>query len=243
MDDIVDLLQIKIEKAKTQLSDDTLNAINAVPWKDVIIGMREKKGYSFEQLGNLELETELVLCGLLSPENYPKELQNRMGLGKPQTAELVNEMNELVFAPIKEELIKNSERKKIFAKKATKEEDNVKLFRDHGIEIVPARNADSIAIAGGGEKETLPVPDLPAVPSAQQMQAGKLELKGAAYAQSSSEPKEVAHPIVAQKLSDSVQTPTVKTEHTLDNLTPSNMPNVATKTDKPKVDPYREIPE
>jgi hypothetical protein len=37
--------------------------------------------------------------------------------------------------------------------------------------------------------------------------------------------------------------PIVKTEHTLNNLTPSNTPNVAPKTDKPKPDPYREIPE
>ena len=80
MENTTDLLQIKIEKAKAQLSDDTLNAINAVDWKAVILSIRETKGYSFEQLGDLETETELLLCGLLSPENYSKELENRMHL-------------------------------------------------------------------------------------------------------------------------------------------------------------------
>ncbi|MBI3305905.1 hypothetical protein HYZ82_02075 [Candidatus Nomurabacteria bacterium] len=46
------------------------------------------------------------------------------------------------------------------------------------------------------------------------------------------------HPILAQKLSASVQIPKIETEHTLDNLTPSSKPNAV-----PKIDPYREIPE
>ena len=59
MDETVDLLQIKIEQAKAKLSEDTLDAINSVPWQAEILKMRETKGYSFEQLGDLELETEL----------------------------------------------------------------------------------------------------------------------------------------------------------------------------------------
>ena len=101
MDDTIDLLQIKIENAKKKLSEDTLKAIAAVPWQAEIIKMRETKGYSFEQLGSLEIETELVLCGLLSPENYPKELENRMKLSKAQVNDLVNEMNKQVFSRIK----------------------------------------------------------------------------------------------------------------------------------------------
>lgn len=79
MDNIIDLLQIKIEQAKAQLPEDTQNAISAVDWKAVILGMRGKRGYSFEQLGDLEIETELLLCGLLNPENYSKELEKECG--------------------------------------------------------------------------------------------------------------------------------------------------------------------
>ena len=153
MPDIIDLLQIKIEKAKSQLSDDTLNAIAAVPWKDVIWGMREKRGYNFEQLGDLELETELVLCGLVNPKDYPKEVEKRLQISKAETNELVAEMNQEVFAKIKEELIKNTDRKKTFEKKVEiskptqlepvkivrKEEDKIdtQMFSEHGIEIIP----------------------------------------------------------------------------------------------------------
>ena len=64
MDDTIDLLQIKIDQAKAQLPKNTLQAIDAVPWQARILKLREEKGYTFEQLGDLEIETELLLCGL-----------------------------------------------------------------------------------------------------------------------------------------------------------------------------------
>ena len=103
MDDTVDPLKIKIEKAKRQLPLETANAIDSVDWKVAILGMRIKHGYTFEQLGDLELETELLLSGLISPEDYPKELSRRMGISGAAASELVNEMNDLVFKKIKEE--------------------------------------------------------------------------------------------------------------------------------------------
>jgi hypothetical protein len=206
MEDIVDLLQIKIEKAKSGLSEDTLNAINAVDWRAVILGLREKGGYSFEQLGDLELETELVLCGLLPPVDYPKELENRMKLSKMQVNELVQEMNNLVFSKIKEELIKSTERKKIFAKS---EKNDKAILNSAGIEIITKPDLTLPELKVGDKQE-------------------KTEI----------------HPMLAQKLSDSVQTPLVKTEHTLENITKTNMPNSEnTKAKIPNVDPYREIPE
>src|SRR3989338_3632174 len=109
MQDIVDLLQIRIEKAKAKLPAETVNAIATVDWRAAILGMREKKGYSFEQLGDLELETELLLCGLVSPTDYPRELETRMKISKAEANELVNIMNEQVFAKVRGEMIKNSE--------------------------------------------------------------------------------------------------------------------------------------
>src|SRR3989338_10859516 len=128
MADTIDLLQIKIEDARRKLSEETRRAIDAVSWKATLIGLRESKGYSFEQLGDLEIETELLLCGLLPPEDYPKELSGRMGIPRTQADELVKDMNELVFKKIREELIKNTERKRIFSEReAEKEKVVVKI--------------------------------------------------------------------------------------------------------------------
>ncbi len=146
MNDTKDLLQIKIEKAKAGLPEDTQNAINAVDWKSVVLGMREKKGYSFEQLEDLEIETELVLCGLIIPENYSKEIEKRLKLQKSEVNDLVKEMNDRVFVKIKENLIKIIENKKVSVEKQgpeeipeTKEEaeNNAKILSSAGIEIIP----------------------------------------------------------------------------------------------------------
>jgi hypothetical protein len=219
--DTIDLLQIKIENAKKQLSDDTLNAIAAVAWQAEIIKMRETRGYTFEQLGALEIETELLLCGLVSPKDYTGELEKRMGISKASANELVEEMNKLVFLKIKEELVKSTERKKVFEKEKMPEEIhdteaekkiNTQILSDAGIEILNEN--------GNEKKETLPIPE-------------KLELNG-----------NIVHPMLSQKMSGSFQVPIVKTEHTLENITKTNVPvPVDLKPKIPKVDPYREIPE
>lgn len=219
MDDTIDLLQIKIENAKKQLPEETLAAISAVPWQAEIIKMRETKGYSFEQLGDLELETELLLCGLLSPKDYPKELQNRMKISAGAANDLMEEMNKLVFSKIKGELIKNTEGKKILEKETNQEEENIQIFKKHGIEI----------INGGDKKETLPIPE-------------KLEIGGSVILPSPSQGEgsgvRSVPTILAQKMSGPVQTETVQTEHSLENITKTNQ-----KIGIPKPDPYREIPE
>jgi len=235
MDNEIDLLQIKIENAKKQLPEETLSAIAAVPWQAEIIKMRETRGYTFEQLGDLELETELLLCGLLSPKDYPKELQNRMKISAGAANDLMEEMNKLVFSKIKEELIKNTEGKKMLEKETNQEDENIQIFKKHGIEILP---------------------DLPVTPKTQFLQAEKLEInspleeysapKAEGGGLNSSTPsstkvkstQEEGNNIMAQKMSGPVQTETVQTEHSLENITKTNQ-----KIGIPKPDPYREIPE
>jgi hypothetical protein len=219
----IDLLQIEIEKAKKNLPEDTVNAIAMVDWKAAILKMREKYGYSFEQLGDLELETELVLCGLLSPADYPKEVENRLKISSSRARELVNEMNDLVFKKIREELIKSTERKKTFINKEKEAHEeltkDLHILKEAGIEI-----------AGEGNK--LPV-------------AEKLEISGKVLDIKEPEVRSpAAHPILAQKLSGFSQSEVVKTEHTLENITKTNTPTQPTiKSKIPSIDPYREIPE
>lgn len=219
MDDQIDLLQIRIEKAKRELPEATLNAITAVDWRTPILGMRQSKGYTFEQLGDLELETELLLCGLVSPEDYQKELEKRMNISKAQASALVNEMNDLVFKKIRAELVKSADRKNIFAEKSTDEKNDSDVFSSAGIEIIR---------------------DQPTTPPVRQAQTER----PSSSAPSHSAPKQELHPILAQKLSGSVKNEVVETEHTLDNITKINTSSSVNEKPKiPNVDPYREIPE
>ena len=62
MNDTVDLLQIKIE-GKKELPTETINAINAVDWRKLSCAPNEE-GLHLRAISDLELETELLLCGL-----------------------------------------------------------------------------------------------------------------------------------------------------------------------------------
>ncbi len=211
MSEPMDLLQIKIEKARNELPPATREAIDAVDWKAAVLGMRTSKGYSFEQLGDLELETELVLCGLSKPEDYPKELETRMRITRAQAGALVEEMNMLVFSKIREELIKNSEQKEELVNKTKAQtEDQSKL------EVPPELHKDDTRVLNDAGIKILSEEDKKKI--AMNM------------------PKFGMHPMLSQKLSSTIQTPTAKTEHTTANLAPAT----TTTDSKSKEDPYRE---
>ena len=255
MNDDVDLMQIKIERAKSQLPEDTLNAINSVDWKAAILKMRETKGYSFEQLGDLELETELVLFGLLSVTDYPKELKNRMKIGEAQTNEIVNEMNEQVFSKIKEELIRRTERKKIFAKENPEEEKgqvpevktiaqeaeadrkaSTEALSSHGIEILGGASLVAPAPASFVPPR-VETPNMEKAPAALAANTSIVVPPATSPIISSPAPSTPPEPIkkeidsiLAQKLSNSFQIPAVKTEHSLENLTKTSQPSGASST-------------
>jgi len=227
----MDILKIKIDKARDVLPEESRRAIDAIDWKTVILAMRAEKGYSYTQLEDLETETELLLCGLINPEDYPKELEKRMGIPKPQVDVLVNEMNEKIFKKIREELVKNIERKKV----PEKSSDNSDVLNENiesreemlkKIENPPASNTYSIAKAG---RELTAENELP---------AGDLEeQKGEPLENSPRVP--LGNPL-AQKLSGSFKIPAVETNHTLTNMTNLQQKE---KTNPPKIDPYREIPQ
>lgn len=263
--DPIDLLQIKIEKAKRELPEDTQSAIAAVDWKAAILGMRGKHGYTFEQLGDLELETELLLSGLLNTESYPRELERRMKISKGEANELVNEMNNLVFKKIREELIKNIERKKIFANtraviqpEKTSEPANIISVPKIStlINQTPAPTAVKTVSANNMTEEKnntrvlnkagIEIVEKPARLPDWSATGGKetLPIPEKLELETVEKSKEEIRPILTQKLSSSFQIPTTKTEYSLNNLSKTNEPNpVSVEKETPHMDPYREIPQ
>jgi hypothetical protein len=226
----LDMLQIKIDRARESLPKETVKAIDSVDWRAVILGMREKKGYSYEQLEDLELETELLLCGLLNPADYPKELEERLKLPKPQIDLLVNEMNEFVFKKIKDELIKTSERREIFVKTPTVE--NIE------VPIVDTLRKDI-------EKEKIP----PALNNKTDLEVMPIEIPPTNTSKTSGEEKgkgsveTIEKSISNQKLSGSFQIPTTKTEYSLPSLGKDKTNPMSSRIIPSKEDPYREMPE
>jgi hypothetical protein len=243
--DQINQLKIKIEEAKRKLPTETLNAIATVDWRAEISGLRLKKGFTFEQLGSLELEIELILCGLLNPKDFPGEIEKKMGLGKIEANEVVNEMNDLVFKKIREELIKNVESKKflddkdsqgtILSEPLIRQEESLvnkketKVLEGAGISIIIQKNGEVKPPGSLEKREDV----LKGVENPNPIKADRLLSPAGATA------KEELPPTLMQKLSGSFQGKVVETEHTLGNLSKADTANTPPPS---KIDPYREIP-
>ena len=214
MDKNLDGLQLKIEEAKAQLSEATRKAIDFVDWKGAILSMKTKKGYNLEQFQDLETETELLLCGLTNPEQFPKELQTRMGITKIEVDDLINELNELIFKKIRDALVRTQENQNTQSFEEKKDAD---ILKSAQIEINPRKP----------EIQTMDE----VISSSRDDMLSKVENP------------ELISPtpsIPLQKLSGSFQSETVKTEYSLPSVGKDK--NTSMVPEKPKVDPYREIP-
>lgn len=244
MDETIDLLQIRIEKAKSSLPKETQMAIDAVDWKDVILGMKSKKGYNLEQLEDLELETELLLCGITNPNDYPKELETRLKIPRAQVDELINELNELIFKKIREELIKITEKNKmletvpvktreeeIFNPKEAIKKDETQTLNSAGIEIT--------------EPSIIPTINKEASMETRDDMLQKVERPELITKELEVEKKEIPPATPFSKLSGSFVMPTVKTEYSLGNISKTTVKPTQPTTSNtvPRVDPYRMSPD
>jgi hypothetical protein len=235
IDEDLDLLQLKIEKMKKLLPEESLNAIDSVDWRSVILEMKEKKGYTFEQLGDLEIETELVIYGLITPEEFLKQITAKLKLTPDQANMLVEEMNLLVFKKIKDALVRNIERKRdasaptIRAKILPNDNDN-SVLKEVGIQLdeVKETPGDFTPLAERGlegEADMLKKIENPSL------------IKNT--------PREpAATPILAQKLTGSFKLPSTETDHSQAEASIKKAMSTPTVTAPlPKIDPYRMNPE
>ncbi len=183
------------------------------------------------QMGVLEKAVTDLIAGGIEPDKFEDYIENNLRLPVETARKLVNDINEKIFKKIREELIKNTERK-ISAKSPemptfmdvkipVKEMKNdTAILNKAGIEIV--ERPEEIGIEIPVKVTIVPVP-----------QKVGTEIK-----------EKETNPLLAQKLSSSFQMGVVKTEHSLDNLTKAapSAP-IAVKTKILNADPYRELPE
>ncbi len=184
-------------------------------YQETLIELGKKYQLNVEQLSVLEMETTLVMMGLTPTEKFEAELTRELNVDKLKGNQITQEVNEKIFLKIRELLKLMSESTEDKPSTNTQKSDS-RILDEAGIKIIP------------------PTPST-------QMQTEKLEIPAEnreEILKKIEKPEEI-HPILMQKLSGSVQTEMVKTDHSVPNLTPSNPPSASLK----KIDPYREIPE
>jgi hypothetical protein len=181
----------EIQKKFESLPEDLKWAIMAAKVDDNILEIGQTNNLNVEQMGQLSLETYMVMLGFTRPDKFEDSLKKSLQLADEKIKTIVNSVNEKILKEIRLNMMEPV---------APTENTEHEIMKSAGIEIIPE----------------------------------KLEITGG----------EAARPIFAEKLSMPVQSQTTRTEHTLDNLSKTNTGEVPIATsEKPKIDPYREIPE
>ncbi|KKQ28017.1 MAG: hypothetical protein US45_C0055G0009 [Candidatus Nomurabacteria bacterium GW2011_GWA1_37_20] len=215
-EDIIKTIKEKFDSLPESIQE----MILSTHYQETLIEIGKQYQLNVEQLGILERETTLVMMGLTPTTNFEAELTRELHVDTVKGSQVVKDINEKIFLKIRELLkLMNTpvgETPSVEETENTQKNDT-EVLNSAGIGIIP-------------EKLELGTSEKPAENREDILE--KIE-----------KPEET-HPILTQKLSTSVQIPTVKTEHTLQNLSSNDKENLTTTTsNKPKIDPYREVPE
>jgi len=234
MDNTIKILEEKIQNAKNALPKEAIEAINSVDWKNVVVSMREKRKYRFEQIEILGTEVEKLLYGLLNPIDFSKDLEFKMHLSKTEVGSLINELNDVIFRKIREELTRRINENKMKTPTDTynpiKEEITPKeneVFKNAGVEITPNVSENIVPEKKiEGEAELL----------------NKIEHPDLIQKEISKPTTSSMTSISLQKLTNSFKIPTVNTDHS-ENKVQKTETQPTAKVSLPNVDPYREAAE
>jgi hypothetical protein len=94
-------LKTRFELLPTELQQVILSS----DYQMQLFEIAKKYKLSYEKLGQLELETTMVILGMTPPDEYKLDIAEQMGLTGEALDNVVLEINEKVFAPIREKLM------------------------------------------------------------------------------------------------------------------------------------------
>ena len=238
----------EIQKKFEGLPEDLRWAIMAANADDKIIQIGQENGLNVEQMGQLSLETHMVMFGFTHPDKFEESVKASMQLPDEKNKKIINEINEKILKDIREKLMS------LYQKENEKKEDEI--MSGAGIEIMPEE------ITAPKKEENIEKPD--------DMLA---KVENPELIAKEIENEKMLRSISAQKLSGSFQMPNTKTDYSLNNMsktsktpeikkdtlqngqagvkiplgtTIKSTPSAVASTSPSlsiKVDPYREIPE
>lgn len=133
----------EIQKKFDSLPEDLKWAIMGANVDDNIIEISQTQGLNVEQMGQLSLETHMVMFGFTHPDKFEESLKGSMKLGDEKTHIIANAVNEKILKEIRGKMMqmyegtpKESEKQEALPQNP--EEDN-NVLNSHGIEIIPEK--------------------------------------------------------------------------------------------------------
>ncbi len=94
----------EIKNAFDAMPSNLVNAISSIKVEKVIQEIEKKYSLHIDKAGTLNGLRPLVFAGLLSTQEFSQEIEQGMGLSVIQTPLLISDLNEKIFAPVRQKM-------------------------------------------------------------------------------------------------------------------------------------------
>ncbi|MBU1727967.1 hypothetical protein KKA39_01500 [Patescibacteria group bacterium] len=217
----------EIQKKFESLPEDLRWAIMAANVDEKITAMGKEHNLTVEQMGQLSLETHMVMFGFTHPNKFEESVKASLGFPEDKNKIIVNEINEKILKDIRERLMT------LYGK--AEEKKNEEIMTGAGIEIMPTEAKEQASTSQTVDTKNLTENSDDMLKKIENPEIIAKEKRN----------EEIARSISSQKLSGSFQVPSTKTEYSLPNTEKElkkniTEPVVGKAVGSPKIDPYRE---
>jgi hypothetical protein len=207
----------EIQKKFETLPEDLKWAIMAAKVDEKIIEIGRFHNLNVEQMGQLSLETHMVMLGYVHQDKFGESVQASLRLAPEKTKTIVDAINEQILKDLREKIMALHNTKNKESKELEQIEGEEKMLKETGIEISKEVNKTE--------------------PILKKMESPEEMLRDV------ENPKliKIQSPILAQKLTGAFKMPSASTDHSVPK-TPEKIEPVG-KSPLPKIDPYRMSPD
>lgn len=99
-------LQAELRTRFELLPEDLQNVIQSSDYQNKLFEIAKKNKWTYEQLNLLEMETTMVLLGMVNPDSYQQELATQLGKKPADLTAVIAEIKNQIFDPIRSSLMK-----------------------------------------------------------------------------------------------------------------------------------------
>ena len=98
-------LRQSFEEQLVYLPEINQQALKSFDWATELLSIGKNYGLHIDELEDLQVETMLVLVGLVQPADYQNELINRLAISPIEATKIIEQVNDRIFTPIHDYIV------------------------------------------------------------------------------------------------------------------------------------------
>ncbi len=111
MNDFNEKFRSTLAEQMTYLPEITQKALKSFDWATQLLSIGKEYGLHIDQLEDLQLETMLVLVGIIPAESYETELETKLAISPAEAVKIIQAVNTQIFIPIHDYIVNDGDKK------------------------------------------------------------------------------------------------------------------------------------